>query len=227
MEIKRFELDYIKSNMYIVIDEDEALIIDPNISDEGIAFLKRSGVKKSIIILTHEHFDHTTGVNLIRDLLPVVLVCQNNCAVSIANKKKNRPLSLMIMNKSDEEQDIRDFFNFFELYECYADIIFEKDYDMNWKNHKIRIVSTPGHSKGSVCIELDEEYVFTGDSLIPDIPVITRFPGGSLEEYQKYTLPYLKRIALDKTIMPGHGEICGMKELEYTDGQFQIKNRKE
>lgn len=79
------------------------------------------------------------------------------------------------------------------------------------------MIATPGHSKGSCCIEVDSKYVFTGDSLIQDIPVITRYPGGSMEEYERQTVPYLEKLSEEAFIMPGHGVPCNMGKLKYKE----------
>ena len=221
MKFHKYELDYINSNMYVMVENKEAFIVDPNISEEAERFLTSQNVEKGIILLTHEHFDHTTGVNKLKSKFPCSLICKDKCAESIAVSKKNRPLSLLMLSGNNNRQDIRKFFDSFELYECKADIWFENCYIFRWHKYNIKITSTPGHSPGSVCIEFENDYVFTGDSLIPNIPVITRYPGGSEKEFMNKTLPYLKKINPFVYIMPGHGEPCLMNELEYKEGCFR------
>lgn len=221
MEFKKFVLPYINSNMYVAIEDGHALIIDPNISVDGIEYLVNSEIEDGILLLTHEHFDHTSGVNRVKELFPCKLICQTKCAESIANKIKNRPLSLLLINKNEDAKEIRRFFDQFELYECMADVTFDDCYEFTWYSHKIRLISTPGHSKGSVCIEIDDFYVFTGDTLIPDIPVITRYPGGSMDEYKNIALPYLLQLEKSKYVYPGHGDPCCRDRLEYIEDVFR------
>lgn len=221
MKFHRYELDYIKSNMYVMIENKEALIIDPNISREAQDFLMNQDIEKGTILLTHEHFDHTTGVNMLKNSFPCCLICKDKCAENIASSKKNRPLSLLMLKGNGDKENIRKFFDSFELYECKADICFDNYYEFMWRQYNVRIWAAPGHSPGSVCIEFGDDYVFTGDSLIPDIPVITRYPGGSENEFISVTLPYLRGIQPNAYIMPGHGMPCRMEELEYKDGYFR------
>lgn len=213
MDFQRFALKYINSNMYIGLDRDVAIIVDPNVNEEGLSFLNQKDITKALILLTHEHFDHTTGVNKVREFFPCTLVCHTECAKSIAMARKNRPLTLLLLQTTESPVEMRRFFDSFPLYTCMADITFDDAYGFVWGGHKFNIFSTPGHSKGSVCIEIDETWVFTGDSLIPDTPVITRYPGGSMEEYKSITLPYLSNIPDTRMIMPGHGLPCLKKEL--------------
>ena len=54
--------EHINSNMYVLLAEDEALIIDPHKNEELTDLFKNKGIKRVTILLTHEHHDHTTGV---------------------------------------------------------------------------------------------------------------------------------------------------------------------
>jgi len=87
-----------------------------------------------------------------------------------------------------------------------ADITFEKDFRYKWLNHNLYFQNILGHSKGSCVIILDEEVVFTGDSLLKDFPIITRFPGGSTKEFKNNTIPFLEKfLNPEMSILPGHG----------------------
>ena len=41
------------------------------------------------IFLTHEHFDHIWGVNLLKEIYNSHLICSLTCSQKIVNKKKN------------------------------------------------------------------------------------------------------------------------------------------
>ena len=69
----------------------------------------------------------------------------------------------------------------------------------------------PGHTPGSSLIFLDGA-LFSGDYLLPGERVVTRLPGGSQEQYETYTRPWLQTIADGTWIYPGHGrefQMCG------------------
>ena len=48
-----------------------------------------------------------------------------------------------------------------EPYSCFADIYFEQKFEFKWESHDFYLISTPGHSKGSICILLDNKYLFS------------------------------------------------------------------
>lgn len=195
----------INSNMYMLIEGDEALIIDPNRSQPAMRTLNTAGVRKILILLTHENYDHTSGVNWLRDNYDCYLICQKNCAVSIADRRNNRPmLTIMAMVAADREiarKTLREI----EPYVCYADETFEQEMSLNWRGHNLRLVATPGHTPGSCCIELEKQIVFTGDSWLEGRDVLTRLPGGNRTDFENRTVPYLRGLNPDYWIMPGHG----------------------
>ena len=56
--------EHINSNMYVLLAEDEELIIDPHKNEELTDLLKEKGIKRVTILLTHEHPDHIGGLFL-------------------------------------------------------------------------------------------------------------------------------------------------------------------
>jgi glyoxylase-like metal-dependent hydrolase (beta-lactamase superfamily II) len=92
-------------------------------------------------------------------------------------------------------------------YHCYADENLKDELSISWQEHKVEIIKTPGHSQGSVCIIIDDKYVFTGDSFIFNQTTITRLPGGSVLDYETKTLPFVCSLKKNTIILPGHGEV--------------------
>ena len=208
--ILRYVFEPLASNMYMILEDNEALIIDPNVSEDALFLLDKEKTSFVTILLTHEDFDHTSGVNWYRDKFKSKLICQRLCAETIAITRNNRPLLIAkVMNDRDKtngSNDAKHFLIDYKPYFCLADKIFENELEYTWKGHILKFTSTPGHSPGSSCILLDDRFLFTGDSLMKDIPVITRFPGGSKEDYENITKPFLREINDDVWILPGHGE---------------------
>ena len=208
--IKQFIFEPVSSNMYMILEDKEALIIDPNVSEDALSKLEKEKTSFVTILLTHEHYDHTSGVNWYRDKYKSRLICQRSCAESIALARNNRPLLVAKVmadgNKENGKNNIKPFLNEYKPYSILADKIFDDEMKYIWKRHLLKFTSTPGHTPGSCCILLDDRFLFTGDSLMKDTPIITRFPRGSSEDYDNITKPYLNKIANNVWIMPGHGQ---------------------
>ena len=208
IDFQRYVFEYAASNMYAAAEDGRGLVIDPFVSGEALAYLKENSVSDITILLTHEHYDHISGVKWLSDRFGSAVICQEKTAEALASGKNNRPVMVSAArSNSNSPDEIKSFLKslpngFF----CTADITFKNDYYLNWQEHCIHMIHCPGHSPGSCCIEIDDDIVVTGDSLIPNTPVITRFPGGSEEEYRRVTVPYLNGIGDNVRILPGHGE---------------------
>ncbi len=216
-EVNRYVMKLIHSNMYVLIEDDCALVIDPNNSKQAIEAMNECGVENVTVLLTHEHIDHTCGLINLKDCFKAVVVCTKACAEFISVLKNNRPLALMGLVGRYGREAVTDTIRSIKPFACEADITFGTSYEFTWRDHFIRAIITPGHSLGGCCYELDSNCVFTGDVLVPEHPVLTRFPGGSIDEYEGITLPYFKSMDDEMTVYPGHGEPCKRQELFYNN----------
>ena len=210
--------EHINSNMYVLLAEDEALIVDPHKNEELTDLLKNKGIKRVTIFLTHEHHDHTTGVYWYQEQLESTLICQQNAAEYIARKQYLRPtLIAFILGEEDHINGTHvyeDFKKSFVPRQYHADITFTDIYTLNWYNFKFQFYHIPGHSQGSCMIIMNDQYAFAGDSLLKDLPIIIRFPGSNKADYESTTMPLLSRILTsDMTILPGHGTPFVLKEI--------------
>lgn len=211
------------SNMFIISAGTAALVIDPNRDKSAMDMLEKQNVTDITIILTHEHFDHISGVNELRELVQdgnCKVIASGKCASMITDPDKNMSRYFEAMFITRSEEDRQQAMKLFEQdYACSADVTFDKNYEFKWQDLTIRLTETLGHSPGSICAEIyDEKQVLlalvTGDSLVQGNKVITRLPGGSKEEYSEQTRPYLERFVGDTPVLPGHGDISLMKDLE-------------
>ncbi len=221
--------EHINSNMYVLIADDEALIIDPHKSENLTELLKSKGIGRVTILLTHEHHDHTTGVYWYQENFESTLICQQQAAKYIARKQYLRPtLIAFILGEEDHINGTHvydDFKKSFVPRQYYADITYNEKYSLSWNNYTFDFFHIPGHSAGSSLIILNEKYVFTGDSLLKDLPIIIRFPGSNKEDYLNTTYPLLSRLLMpDMTILPGHGKPFGLKEI-ISNNQIYVQFR--
>lgn len=216
LTVYRFESGWVGTNMYVLIHCGEALIVDPHPDEEVLSLLAKETVKDITVFLTHEHPDHTCGVPWLKKRFKVSLVCSELAAKAIGNKKNNRPLTIAMSiaekDKKNGTNYLPKFLSEFGEYACQADVTFETEMEFDWHGDKFVFTPTPGHSKGSCCIKMNDTAVFTGDNLIWDTPVITRFPGGSLKEFNEKTKPYLDALPDDILVLAGHGRVFKMKE---------------
>ena len=210
--------EYINSNMFVLLAGDEALIIDPHKNEQLTDFICSKGIKKVTILLTHEHHDHTSGIYWYQEHFESKLICQECAAEAMSKKQYLRPtLTAFILGEEDFKNGTHRYEEFKSVFvprQYIADITYSDQYTLTWHNHTFKFYHIPGHSQGSNLIILDKQYVFTGDSLMKDLPVIIRFPGSSKEEYLNRTFPLLNSLLTpEMTILPGHGDPFVLKEI--------------
>ena len=210
--------EHINSNMYVMVADKDALVIDPHKNEELTELLKLKGIRKITILLTHEHHDHTTGVYWYQENFECTIICQQQAAEYIARKQYLRPtLIAFILGEEDHINGTHKYDEFKKTFvprQYFADTTYEERYTLNWNNNTFEFYHIPGHSAGSNLILLNGKYAFTGDSLLKDLPIIVRFPGSNKEEYLSVTYPLLSKLLTpDTTILPGHGEPFALKEI--------------
>lgn len=227
--IYRSVFEYINSNMYFIIKDKTACIIDPHKNKFLEILLEDNKIDKIIILLTHEHPDHISGINWLQKKFKSKLMCTKECSDYISEERNVRPILMnFYLEKQDNENGthlLEKFNNEFVLHTYTADFTFEDNFKMSWFEHNFEFFKILGHSKGSCGIILDGNIVFTGDSLMKDLPVITRFPGGNRKAYISETLPLLEsKLQPDMWIMPGHGNPFQLKDI-MKDGKINVEFR--
>lgn len=203
LKVKKFINELMTSNCYVVYDEKtkQCLVIDPasEKSLHEIQFIEGLRLNLDYIILTHEHTDHTWGVNALKDYYPdSKYICSKLCEKYAP--KASRAYFLFYYDDPNYHYFIKP-----------ADIIIDDDNDkIEWYGHYIKFFITPGHSYGSMCIDVDG-MLFTGDTIMPFKPY---FNGrDSNEDDWARSINLIKtKCDLNTMIYPGHGNVLSLKE---------------
>lgn len=191
------------SNCYIVVDEDSkhCLCIDPAAekSEREIAYIEENALTLDYIFLTHEHTDHTWGVNALVERFPgVKVVCSEMCKQNLA--REFQAYFLFYYDNTDYHYTV-----------CQVDrTVEELKSILEWGKHSIVFFQTPGHSMGSVCIDLSGS-LFTGDAIMQSKPYINK-RNGSKELFFESAKKVVDSFPQDTTIYPGHGEAFLLKD---------------
>ena len=211
MKIQSYSGLYIDEKMYLLREADEILMIDSVRNAEAEAYLEDVQPKKIWIILTHEHIDHIYGINYYKERYSCEVICSWSCAERIQNSSKNLAKYKEIIFGENQADAIKlDYF-------CTADRTFRTEYVWNWKQHVLEFMEMPGHSLGSVCIIMDRQVMFSGDTILKDIETVTRLPGSNKRLFHEVTIPRLKKFAPELMVYPGHGDsgkLCEYCELQ-------------
>ena len=204
LKIERFVKELMTSNCYVVYDEDtkRCLVIDPGSekSLREIDFIEKNNLTLDFIIITHGHTDHNWGVNALREpFKDSKLLCSEECSKHV--KKANRAYFLLYYDDPNYRYEIAP-----------ADILIKEDINMDWNGIQIKFGLTPGHSYGSMCIDVDG-MLFTGDSIMPYKPY---FNGrDSNQDDWLLSIKKIKETYSDNAIIyPGHGDMFSLNEYD-------------
>lgn len=206
IKVKRFVNELMTSNCYIVADEasKHCICIDPasEKSLREIEYLESNGLTLDYIILTHEHTDHTWGVNALLELFPEAkVICSELCKAALP--KEAKAYFQFYYDDPNYSYNV-------ERVDCTTE---ELNWQMEWDDHKVVFIPTPGHSPGSVCIVIDD-IIFGGDTLMPFKPFIKKRNGGSMEQFQASVKRMMETYPAETFVYPGHGEPFMLKDLK-------------
>lgn len=211
IEVKCLENELMRSNCYIVTDlaSKSCVIVDPasEKSEREMAFIDSHGYQLDYILLTHEHSDHTWGANALKEKYPnAQIVCSVLCEKYA--QKSSKAYFLLYYDKKGYRYELKP-----------ADVIIYSDEDViNWQSHIIRFMMTPGHSYGSMCIDI-EGSLFTGDTIMPFKPYFNGRDSKE-EDWDESVQKIIAHYDDDSMIYPGHGGL--IKLSDWKNSNFSL-----
>ena len=197
-EIGRFLGIGFSCNVYSLIHGDEVTLIDSGISAslaekllEDLRKIKAS-LKIKNLILTHAHLDHTGGAATIVEKFSPNVYAHFNEAEAIMEGDESRVLTFM--------------FPYGYTPVKVTHVVEDGDLINLSSGDGLRVIHTPGHTSGSICI-FDEKnkILFTGDTIFANGAVgRVDLPSGDAEQLIK-SLEKLSQLDVI-TFFPGHEE---------------------
>ena len=196
IEIKMMVLGPVQTNCFFLINEDtkELLIIDPADRAQGIIdWIQSEGLKPVAILLTHGHFDHIMAVEGLRKEYQIPMYASKDEVEVLANPQLNvsTMMGAYVSMKADE--------------------LFADGDVLELAGMKLKVISTPGHTIGSVCFYIEEEkMLISGDTLFEASVGRTDFPTGSSRQLIHSIKTRLFILPEDVNVFPGHGEVTSI-----------------
>ncbi|MDD5731892.1 MAG: MBL fold metallo-hydrolase [Patescibacteria group bacterium] len=204
MTIKKLVVGFLDTNCYILSSGKRAVLIDPGENVErilkeldGLTPVKSErqfdGVKLEKIILTHLHFDHIIAAKKIKEATSALICC---------NKEDFKILNNDLLKEEDVDENLRADFKF-------------KILNLNFK-----IIHTPGHTEGSICLyDEKNKILFSGDTIFAGSIGVTNYPGGDFKKIKRSIEKKLLTLPDDTLVYPGH-----YKEFRLGDEKEAIKS---
>ena len=193
---------YEKTHCYLIIGDKKAILIDTGLGVSNIhSVIQKITNLPILVIITHVHWDHIGGLKHF-----------NNFAVheKDVNWIKNKfPLSIDMVKSQllKYECEFPDDFNInnYSLFKGDPTIILKDNDIIDLGGRNLKIIHTPGHCPGHICIyEEKKGYLFTGDLIYKgkiDISYESTNPIDFMKSIEK-----ISKLKINK-IFPGHFDL--------------------
>ena len=210
MLVDNIVFGFLDTNTYLLEEDMHLLIIDP--ADHTVVLEKCRNAATVTVLLTHEHFDHISGLNRIRALCAssCQVIAGGTCSERIQGTKANLSAYADVLAELGGKQ-IPEHWSPFTCKA--ADITFENQHAFRWMGHAVELFSTPGHSAGSCCLVVDD-LLFVGDTVLEN-NLMVKFPGSSKKLYRSVTAPLLEKLLVGNRVScvyPGHGDVMMLEK---------------
>ena len=195
MKIACLQFNPIQENTYVVWDDTKAcIVIDAGNSNprEDAAldnFIAEHGLKPVMAVNTHGHFDHTLGVEHLKQRYGIPFALSSKDRFLLDNAATSGSVFGVKIGAMPA-----------------ADLDLDTLSEVRFGNTALRVIRTPGHTPGSVVL-LCGEHLFCGDTLFAGSIGRTDLEGGSSAQMAD-SLRKLAQLPIPREtqVLPGHGE---------------------
>lgn len=201
-------------NCYLIETNSNYVLIDTGSSnqrkelDQKLIEIGCKPGKLKLIVITHGDFDHTGNAAYLQQAYETKIAMHSD-DVEMAEKgdmfsNRKRPNILV-------QKIVPLLFGYGKNERFKPDILINGEYDLSPHGIEAKVISIPGHSKGSIGILTENGDFYCGDLLEnPDIPQLNSIMDDTAAA--KESVEVLKRHEI-KTIYPGHGESFKLEQL--------------
>lgn len=196
-KVQRFVCNMLQENCYVVSDESrECVIIDcgaffPEEKKEILQYIRDNNLNPKHLLATHGHLDHNFGNRFIFDEFGLKVEIHHDDADFITNYEFQAEKFFGMTAVEPLPEPAR---------------LLTGDDIIEFGNHRLTIIETPGHSRGSIFFYCKEENVcFSGDSLFEGTIGRTDLMGGSMFMLIQ-SLRTIVQLPDETVVWPGHGQ---------------------
>ena len=196
MKVASLQFNPICENTYVVWDSTgECIVIDAGNSTESEnaqmrEFIDLRRLRPVMAVNTHGHFDHTLGVQFLKDTYGIPFALSGKDKFLLDNAA---PGSSIFGVKVGAMPSI--------------DLDLDTVEEVRFGDTTLHILRTPGHTPGHVSLyEPQAKAFFTGDTLFRESIGRTDLPGGDYSWIMRSILDQLIPLGDEVQVYPGHGE---------------------
>lgn len=192
MEIAQIVNSVFNSNTFILseINSPNVFLIDIGDFIPIISQMKECTTVKGVF-LTHTHYDHLYGIRQLSQEFPDCMIYTSSFGQeALASDKKN-------FSRYHDDSIV---FTSANLH-----VLKEGDKINIFSNKELEVYATPGHDRSCLTYKIGK-HIFSGDSFIPGVQVITCFPNSNKLE-ANLSVQRIVSLAKGNNLYPGHGRI--------------------
>lgn len=195
MKVTKLIVGELAENCYIIeYGEKQAAVVDPGAEGEAIASkLDESGLTITMILLTHGHFDHIGAVQFLKERYGAKVYIGRGDECMLSDRDKSGAVIAPFIPFTPSS----------------ADVLLEDGQEISLGAEKLKIITTPGHSEGSICY-VGEGIMFVGDTVFKGSVGRTDLYSGSKVK-QDESIQKLKSVKEDYILYCGHGDDSSLK----------------
>lgn len=190
MIIEKLAVGPIMANCFILGCEEtrEAVVIDPgDDADRILMLLAKNELKVKYLINTHGHFDHVGANKRMKEATGAELAIHGDDEPMLTQLSSN---ALMFGLSAENSPP--------------ADIILKDGDEISFGNITLKVIHTPGHSMGGICL-YTPGHLFAGDTLFAGSIGRTDLPGGDYDTLISSIKEKLLHLDEKTIVYTGHG----------------------
>ncbi|MBL0077095.1 MAG: MBL fold metallo-hydrolase [Rhodocyclaceae bacterium] len=191
MKVLTYPLGELQANCYFLVQDKDCVIIDPGDSADFILEeVSRNNLQVKAIIATHGHFDHVMAIGELKMSL--------NVPVYISSKDR------FLLDRVEETAKY--FLGHMPVVIPISDTVNIPEI-LRIKSLELKIIHSPGHTPGSVCIyDKEEGILFTGDTIFKDGIGRYDFSYSNKKELLDSISRLIEVFPEETLVYPGHGD---------------------
>jgi hydroxyacylglutathione hydrolase len=173
----------------------QAVFIDPGDEvDQLLEYIRAEGLTVAHILLTHAHVDHVSGVAEAKRALGAPIYLHKDDLFLYDNAVRTGMMFGLTVEQPPP-----------------VDVFYEGEGPITFGDYAVRVVHTPGHCPGGVCLALQKNgdpgapHLFVGDTLFAGSIGRTDLPGGDYDTLLTSITEVLLKFPDESIVYSGHG----------------------